>query len=176
MPHSQTPPPGDHPQAESLGALRATDAAWAPDSATGFADGFPLLLTSTVSLADLNARSATSIPMNRFRGNVVAQGLSHAWEEDEWKTVEIGGARFNSVKPCGRCTMPAVDQATGKSEGSTSSTLAALQQARKGEGLGWEHEELRKEVFFGVNMVPVAGDGMLRVGDAICMVEQRSSW
>lgn len=71
--------------------------------------------------------------------------------------------------------MPAVDQATGQSEGSTSATLAAL-QTRKGEGLGWENEKLRKEVFFGVNMVPVAGGGVLRVGDPIVVQERRTGW
>lgn len=70
--------------------------------------------------------------------------------------------------------MPAVDQATGQSEGSGSATLAAL-QARKGEGLGWENEELRKDVFFGVNMVPKGG-GVLRVGDKITVRELRASW
>lgn len=71
--------------------------------------------------------------------------------------------------------MPAVDQATGQSEGSTSATLAALQTTRKGEGLGWENDELRKEVFFGINLVPKGIDGcVLRVGDAISVCTKRS--
>lgn len=74
--------------------------------------------------------------------------------------------------------VPAVDQATGQSEGSGSGTLRALQQLRKGEtlGEGWQVEALKKEVFFGVNMVPLSGGGLVRVGDVLTVQEHRTSW
>lgn len=99
------PRTGDHPQVDSLGALRPTDPSWAPGAATAFADGFPLLLTTTASLRDLNARGNTSILMNRFRSNVVVDGELAAWEEDQWKVVQIGELTLENVKPCGRCTV-----------------------------------------------------------------------
>lgn len=48
---------------------------------TGFADGFPMLLTSDLSLDDLNARIAANspgtgpLPMTRFRPNIVVQAV-----------------------------------------------------------------------------------------------------
>jgi uncharacterized protein YcbX len=38
-----------------------------PLCCTGFSDGYPFLLASDESLADLNGRLTQSIPMNRFR-------------------------------------------------------------------------------------------------------------
>ncbi len=107
---SSSPPSGDHPQAAALGAVRTVDEAWAPDgSTTGFADAFPLLLSSTASLEDLNTKaggdgSNPSVPMDRFRSNVIVQGGT-AWDEDTWKTVHIGNVAFQVAKPCGRCTV-----------------------------------------------------------------------
>ncbi len=75
--------------------------------------------------------------------------------------------------------MPAVDQSTGQSEGSGSVALRALQQVRKGEmlGEGWQRDDLKREVFFGVNMVPLSsGGGVLRVGDAVAIKDTRTSW
>ena len=45
-----------------------------PGDIVGFADGFPLLLATTASLADLNARLPQTVPMDRFRPNVVVEG------------------------------------------------------------------------------------------------------
>src|SRR5690606_41787263 len=51
----------------------------------GFADSFPFLITSQASLDDLNLRLAAkgeqAVIMNRFRPNIVVQGLE-AYEED----------------------------------------------------------------------------------------------
>lgn len=46
--------------------VRPTDE-WAPGHETRFSDGYPTLVASEASLADLNARLAAPIPMNRFR-------------------------------------------------------------------------------------------------------------
>ncbi len=45
------------------------------DDHTGFADGYPILLTSEEGLQDLNSRLDTPVPMNRFRPNLVVKGL-----------------------------------------------------------------------------------------------------
>ena len=42
----------------------------------GFADGFPMLVCNQASLDDLNARMPAPIPMERFRPNIVLQGLA----------------------------------------------------------------------------------------------------
>jgi uncharacterized protein YcbX len=102
-----------HPQATRLAAAKWTDS---KEVATLFADGFPLLLISEASLADLNrrllAQARAPLPMNRFRPNLVIAGIA-AFEEDYAATIRIGTALLRPAKPCARCTIPAVDQATG---------------------------------------------------------------
>ncbi len=77
-----------------------------------FADGYPLLLVGEASVADLNARLETPVPVNRFRPNLVVSG-SGAFAEDGWKRIRIGTATFHVVKPCDRCVLTTIDQATG---------------------------------------------------------------
>src|SRR6056297_606081 len=56
----------------------------------GFADGFPFLVTSTASLAELNTRLEAPVEMRRFRPNIVVEGAG-AWDEDHWQSLNIGG-------------------------------------------------------------------------------------
>ncbi len=78
----------------------------------GFADGFPLLVCNEASLQDLNSRMPEPIPMERFRPNIVLEGLPQ-WAEDRIETLMIGELTLRLVKPCTRCTIPVVDQRTG---------------------------------------------------------------
>ncbi len=55
--------------------------------------------TSESSLADLNARLPTALPMDRFRPNVVIEG-AEAFAEDTWATIQLGSVRVDVVKPC----------------------------------------------------------------------------
>ena len=72
---------------------------------TGFADGYPLLVIGSASLEDLNgrlqARGADALPMNRFRPNLVVDGLD-AYDEDHLRTLACGDAILQLVKPCVR--------------------------------------------------------------------------
>jgi len=100
------------------GATRFASAKWTGEVAapTLFSDGFPILLAGAASLADLNEKLAAAgrdpIPMNRFRPNMVIDGIE-AFEEDYAETFALGEALLKPVKPCGRCPIPSVDQATG---------------------------------------------------------------
>jgi uncharacterized protein YcbX len=84
------------------------------DHLFGFADGFPLLIANQASLDDLNAKllaqGAAAVPMDRFRPNIVIEGME-AYEEDFTALVESGGVRMALVKPCTRCGIPNIDQA-----------------------------------------------------------------
>ncbi len=86
------------------------------DAHTFFADGYPLLITSAASLADLNRRmardAASAMPMNRFRPNVVIEGLP-AWDEDHVDTMVIGDVELKFAKPCVRCQVTTTDQVSG---------------------------------------------------------------
>jgi uncharacterized protein YcbX len=117
-----------------------------------FADGFAFLLVSEESLADLNARLDSPLPMNRFRPNLVIAG-AEPFGEDRLDAFRIGDVRFRVVKPCARCVVTTTDQATGERGHEPLRTLATF---RRRDG----------EVFFGQNVVH-EGVGPLRVGEAL---------
>ena len=78
----------------------------------GFADGYPVLVCNQASLDDLNERMPQAIPMERFRPNLVLDGLP-AWAEDRIDSIQVGDLTLRLVKPCTRCTIPSIDQQTG---------------------------------------------------------------
>jgi len=118
---------------------------------TAFADGFPLLVASEASLADLNARLAAqgepALPMNRFRPNLVLAGLD-PYDEDHLDTIEAGGVVLRIVKPCTRCVTTTTDQATAARGVEPLRTLGTY---RRHATLGG--------VTFGMNAIVVAGAG-----------------
>ncbi len=84
-----------------------------PESKVGFSDGNQYLIIGQSSLDQLNEQLETPIDMNRFRPNIVFKGgVAHS--EDNWKTIKINGATFESTKPCARCTVITIDQETGE--------------------------------------------------------------
>ncbi|WP_029604752.1 MOSC domain-containing protein [Kozakia baliensis] len=84
-----------------------------PFGSVSFADEFPLLVTTTASLDDLNKRLEHAVPMERFRPNIVFDGTL-PWAEDDWLRLRIGEVMLNIAKPCSRCNMTMVDQESGK--------------------------------------------------------------
>jgi uncharacterized protein YcbX len=102
-----------HPHVTRVAAKQWTNGLEVP---TLFSDGFPILLISEASLDDLNERLKSqgrdALPMNRFRPNIVIDGIG-AFEEDYAESIRIGNTIIKPVKPCPRCTMPSIDQPTG---------------------------------------------------------------
>ena len=133
--------------------VRAVDADYAPEGGqVSFADGYPFLLASTASLAEL-ARRGVDVPMTRFRPNLVVDGAA-PFAEDQWKAVRVGGVRFRLVKPCARCVVTTTDQESGVVTGPEPlRTLATFRKQESG-------------VMFAVNVVH-EGRGLLRRGDAV---------
>ncbi len=134
----------------------------APTDRVSFADGYPVLLTSLGSLADLNARLDHPVPISRFRANLVVAGAA-PWAEDTWRVIRIGSATFRVVKPCERCTVTTIDQQTGERPHRTEPlrTLARFRQDERG-------------IMFGQNLIPMVGDdgfGLVTVGDRVEVLE-----
>ena len=131
---------------------------------TFFADGYPVLLANAASLDALNIRMGrtrdNAIPMNRFRPNVVLEGLP-AWDEDHIETVQIGDVLLRLVKPCVRCEITTTNQETGARL--SDEPLATLARFRNNPDLGG--------VTFGWNAVVLQG-GRAGVGD-VCTVDYR---
>ncbi len=65
-----------------------------------FADGYPMLVISQVSLDELNRRSPEAHSMDQFSTNFVVSN-TEAFAEDGWKRIRIGEVDFEAVKPCG---------------------------------------------------------------------------
>lgn len=97
---------------------RPTSTKWTDGtpSATRFSDGYPILLIGQSSLDDLNTKlknaGRAELPMNRFRPNMVVEGID-AFEEDFVAAFIDGDVNLRPVKPCARCPIPSVDQTTG---------------------------------------------------------------
>ncbi len=123
-----------------------------PDDIVSFADGYPFLLLSEESLADLNARLPEPLSMRRFRPNIVISGCS-PYEEDGFSRLLIGGVPFRAVKRCERCVVTTVDPDTGQQGKEPLRTLASY---RTQDNLVW----------FGMNLVHDAS-GLLCVGDQV---------
>ncbi|MCY7387144.1 MAG: MOSC domain-containing protein [Burkholderiales bacterium] len=124
-----------------------------------FADGYPLLIVSEASLADLNTRivanGGVALPMNRFRPNLVIGGCE-AFAEDRLGEVAIGESVFRAVKPCARCQVTTTDQADGVVRGPEPlQTLAMFRDSPNG-------------VLFGMNLIPVKL-GSVKVGDRVTL-------
>jgi uncharacterized protein YcbX len=131
-----------------------------PGDRVGFADGFPLLLTTEASLAVLNDRLDAPVPMNRFRPNMVVDGEA-PFGEDRWTVIRAGGTRFRVVKPCPRCVVITVDQRSGTAGKEPLRTLAEFRR-RDEDG----------KVLFGQNLIH-DGPGVIRLGDVVEVVKTR---
>jgi uncharacterized protein len=145
-------------------ARRAVDPEFGRDGdVVSFADGYPLLLTSTASLDQLGdwlaADGDQPVPMNRFRPNVVVAGFG-PWAEDRWRRVRIGAVSFRVAKPCGRCVVTTTDQFTGVRG---RQPLRMLARKRR----------FGKSLVFGQNIIPEA-PGRIRVGDPVGITEYAS--
>jgi uncharacterized protein YcbX len=138
-----------HPHARRLASVKWTGGVEAP---TRFADGYPLLVIGSASLADLNRRLAAAgrapLPMNRFRPNLVIDGID-PFEEDYAARFQLGEAVLTPVKPCPRCPIPAVDQATGLPGPDPLDILQAYRARPQMDGA----------VCFGMNCIVTDGDG-----------------
>lgn len=143
---------------------RLSDRRWTGDVAAenAFADGFPLLVASTASLAELNrrlsARGLAPVTAERFRANLWLDGLQ-AHDEDHLDEITIeaegGPVRLKLVKPCARCSIPNVDPATGDAGHEPGDTLAGYRADARVNGA----------ITFGMNAIILEGvDRVLRPG------------
>jgi uncharacterized protein YcbX len=140
------------------GHVRSCDPRYARHSSdqTGFADGYPILLTNNASLDDLNARlqakGEPAVEMARFRPNVVVSGAS-AFAEDDWKQLQTGQVVLDVVKPCARCVIVTTNQKTAERG---KEPLRTLSEFRNWNG----------KVLFGQNVCH-QGRGSLQLGQKL---------
>lgn len=150
---------------------RHTSPTWVEtETPVAFADGYPVLITNTASLAALNedmqAHGELPVGMERFRANIVLEH-DEPFAEDGWTAVRIGSLLFKLAKPCARCIMTTQDQQTGSREmGSPMPAMGRLRMSADRRVPG---------PLFGWNAV-VVGEGEIAVGDAFQFEGEREAW
>ncbi|REG85511.1 MOSC domain-containing protein [Marinomonas pollencensis] len=126
-----------------------------PDKPVAFADGYPFLLTTSASLAELNKHCPETIQMAQFRPNIVVDG-GLPFAEDSWQRIKIGEVIFENVKPCERCIFTTINPDTGE-------------RSRKGEPmktLGKFRLVKKEGVLFGINLI-AENTGTISQGDSV---------
>ncbi|MEV0583416.1 MOSC N-terminal beta barrel domain-containing protein [Nonomuraea sp. NPDC050310] len=137
------------------------------DDRVSLADGYPVLLASTASMARLNdwiAETALELgeepqpplPIERFRANLVVEGVDEPFAEDSWTRVRVGEVEFRVVKGCDRCALPTIDLSTLRKSKEPTRTLA-------------RHRRWAGKVWFGMNLIPDT-TGEIRAGDPVIPV------
>ena len=136
----------------------------------GLTDGFPILVATEASLELLNQKlkqkGKESLPMSRFRPNIVISNTSKAFDEDNWKAIKIGRGKdaviLHLVKGCPRCKQSCTDQLTGERGEEPVETLSEFRALGKSE----------EDVYFAQNAV-LNGDSYnkgIYVGDPVTIL------
>lgn len=138
-------------------------------ASTFFSDGYPLLVTTAAAGDDLRQRvraaGGPEVGLDRFRANVVLQGLE-AHEEDHLAELHVqtgaeGVVTLLPVKPCTRCPIPDIDPVTALSSTDVSSALAAYRADGRMDGA----------ITFGMHHIVLQGAGLvLQVGQPVAGV------
>lgn len=142
------------------GSRRITDQRYAPkpDDVVSFADGYPILITCQRSHDLLSEKVGYEIPFNRFRPNIILEGLE-AHEEDALAEIELGKLKLFGVKPCARCVMITIDQQTGQQGKEPTKTLST-------------YRKVGQKILFGENFIPDA-EGQLSIGDELKILKRK---
>lgn len=138
---------------------RLSSAQWTQgiEASNRFSDGFPLLVVSGASLAELNERLQAAgheaVGIERFRANLVLGGIE---SHDEDRLAELvfpleggGAVRLQPVKPCARCPIPDIDPATARLGSQVRDTLQTYRQDKR----------LLGAITFGMNAIVREGAG-----------------
>ncbi|MFB7845744.1 MULTISPECIES: MOSC domain-containing protein [unclassified Streptomyces] len=131
-----------------------------------FADAHAVLIASTASLDDLNARitaggDASPVPMDRFRPNIVLTGDDEPHFEDRVRRMTIGSVELAHSVRAMRCAVPMVDQVTGHRAGPE--PIRTLSTYRR-------EPEYGNKVSFGAKNAVVC-EGVVSVGDTVEVAE-----
>lgn len=149
------------PAQQRLSSNKWTGGIQAPNQ---FADGYPLLVTTSSAFVALNdrlkAQGHAVVDGVRFRANIVLDGLAEH-EEDYIDTLWVQTAEPVAIrmgKPCSRCPIPNIDPRTAQSSPEVGDTIHQYRQDAR----------LNGAITFGMNAVVAQGAGqLLKVGDAV---------
>ncbi|KAK6344443.1 hypothetical protein TWF696_008080 [Orbilia brochopaga] len=136
------------------------------ESKIGFADFAPIHILGLASVRAFNELVKSEVPklsVLRFRPNVVVSG-SPSFDEDGWKTINIGGSNYHVISRTPRCKVPNNNPDTGeRNRNEPDVTLRARRNIDAGApNLGC----------MGMHMVASKKDGVVSVGDTIDVKER----
>ncbi len=134
--------------------IRKTDPKYSitNEDQTSLSDGYPILIVSEESIAEINERCPEQIDILRFRPNIVIRG-GGAFEEDDLGEFKLGSTKLVGVKKCARCQVVNIDYKTSLSG---AEPLKSLSGFRK----------LGNKVLVGMNII-VQGSGKIVLNDII---------
>lgn len=136
------------------------------DASTCFPDLMPILVGCESSIDELNSRlratNNLSIDVRRFRPNILVRG-GQAWDEDRWKTLQVGGITLDVTQRCARCHVPNVDPETAE-EHKRQPWDTLMKYRRVDEGIKFKP-------CFGMLCVPRGEGGGVKVGMQISVSE-----
>lgn len=149
------------PAQQRLSSTKWTGGIQAPNQ---FADGYPLLVTTSAAFDALNAKlqgqGHAPVEGVRFRANIVLDGLAKH-EEDFIDTLWVDAPQPLAIrlgKPCSRCPIPNIDPLTAQSSPEVGDTIGQYRQDAR----------LNGAITFGMNAVVAQGAGqLLQVGQAV---------
>ncbi|XP_005109547.1 mitochondrial amidoxime-reducing component 1 [Aplysia californica] len=128
-----------------------------PGDMCAFSDYCGYMVLSNASLADLNTRLETAVPITNFRANIIVDDCG-AYEEDSWSSIRIGNAQLRALDACTRCVLVTVDQSKGVKD-KKEEPLKTLKKFRLKHPYG-------EKPCFGVNYT-LDKCGQVKVGDPI---------
>lgn len=144
------------------GSVRQADQRYAINETdkVSFADGYPYLMISEESLAQLNEKLDEPMDMRRFRPSIVFKG-GKPHEEDEIRKVFCNGIEMYGVKPCARCVMTTVNPDTSEKGTEPLKTLSTYRQ-------------VGNKILFGENFI-ATGERELKVGYLLKVLERKEA-
>ena len=130
---------------------------------SAFSDQFPYLITSWESLGRLNKgllnNNSNEVSMNRFRPNIVVQGVDDLEKmTGSDLSCDEGDYRFGLRKPCKRCKIVTINQDTGEIM-EPKEPLATLVKLKFSDAI--------KGAFFGQNAILISENCAIKVGDEL---------
>ncbi|XP_005104806.1 mitochondrial amidoxime-reducing component 1 [Aplysia californica] len=128
-----------------------------PGDMLALADNCGYMVVSNASLADLNTRLETPVPITNFRANIIVDDCS-AFAEDSWSSIRIGDVQLRALDACTRCIFVTVDQSKGVKD-KNEEPLKTLKTYRLRDPYG-------PKPCFGVNFT-MDKCGHVKVGDPI---------
>lgn len=105
------------------------------EAPTSFVDNYGILVVSEASRTDLNKRLTSGVPMNRFRPNIVVEGVDpHG--EDYFASASTKDVTLRFIDLCYRCNLTTIDQEKAEFGQEPLATLGRYRTSKSGVRFG----------------------------------------